>query len=47
MNNSNDMINLLVKEKNQTLVEKEKQIKFCKNIYNDSQRELTNIPIIC
>ena len=43
MNNVDDMINILVKERNQTLAEKEKQIKFYKNSYNDSQRELTII----
>ena len=43
MNNVDDMINLLVKERNQSLDEKEKQIKFYKNRYNDSQRELINI----
>ena len=43
MNNVDDMINILVKERNQTLTEKEKQIKFYKNSYNDSQRELTII----
>ena len=43
MNNVDDMINILVKERNQTLAEKEKQIKFYKNSYNDSKRELTII----
>jgi N-terminal acetyltransferase B complex non-catalytic subunit len=43
MNNVGDMINILVKERNQTLADREKQIKLYKNSYNDSQRELTNI----
>ena len=43
MNDVDDMINILVKERNQTLAEKESQITFYKNRYNDSQMELQNI----
>ena len=43
MNNVDDMIRILVEERNRTLAEKENQIKYYKNIYYDSQRELSSI----
>jgi predicted nucleic acid-binding Zn-ribbon protein len=43
MANPDDMIRILVEERNQTLAEKENEIKYYKNSYYDSQRELNNI----
>lgn len=43
MNDIDDMINILVKERNQTLAEKENKINYYKNRYEDSQRELQRI----
>lgn len=42
MNDVSDMINILVKERNQALAEKERQINYYMQKYNDSQSQLQN-----